>query len=144
MRASCPRCMKSEFSYRALLSAHPYFGEFSPTRITCPSCGVPLRVTARSRFLAAGAVVGSLIACMLLLGLLPIQLHKWQVILVALGVVTAYYFMVWPTIVRLKPWTPFQYWLPKSRLIGYFVYLVIPVALMASLLFLAVKFGAGV
>ena len=81
---------------------------------------------------------------MLLLGLLPIQLHKWQVILVALGVVTAYYFMVWPTIVRLKPWTPFQYWLPKSRLIGYFVYLVIPVALMASLLFLAVKFGAGV
>lgn len=144
MRASCPRCMKSKFSYRALLSAHPYFGEFNPTRINCPSCGVPLRITATSRFLAAGAVVGSLIACMLLLGLLPVHLHKWQFILVALGVVAVYYFMVWPTIVRFKPWTPFHYWLPSSRLVGYFVYLVIPVALLASILFLAVNLGARV
>ncbi len=81
---------------------------------------------------------------MVLLGLLPFNLYKWQVILVALGVVTAYYFMIWPTIVQLKPWTPFQYWLPKSRLVGYFVYLVIPVALMASLLFLMLKFWTGV
>lgn len=144
MRASCPRCMKSEFSYRALRSAHPYFGEFSPTRLNCPSCGVSLRITAKSRFLAAGAIVGSLIACTLLLGLLPVHLHRWQVILVASGVVAVHYFMVWPAIVRLKPWTPFQYWLPKSRLVGYFVYLAVPVALMASLLFLAVKLGARV
>jgi hypothetical protein len=136
--------MKSGFSYRALLSTHPYFGEFSPTRITCPSCGVALRVTAKSRLLAAGAIVGSLIGCMFLLGRLPVHLHKWQVFLAALGIFTAYYFIVWPAIIRLKPWTPFQYWLPKSRLIGYFVYLVIPVALMASLLSLAIKFEVGV
>jgi hypothetical protein len=141
MRASCPRCMKSELPYRALLSVHPYFGEFSPTRIICPSCGTSLRVTAKSRFLGAIAVVTSLVGCLLLLGRAPVHLPKWQAIFALVGVVAAYYFILWPVIVRLKPWSPFQYWLPKSRLVGYSVYLVVPILLIASLLLLAIKFG---
>ncbi len=82
----------------------------------------------------------------LLLVLLPragIQLHGWQVLLLAFGTLAAYYFAIWPVAVRLKPWTPFQYWLPKSRLVGYSVYLLAPVALMVLLFYLAVRFGVG-
>ncbi len=141
MRPSCPRCLRSEFPYRALLSIHPGAGESSPYRITCPSCGTELRVTAKSRLFAAVAVVGSLIGCMFLLGLLPVQLRKWEAVAVAIAVLAGYYFAVWPRVVRLKPWSPFQYWLPKSRLTGYTVYLLIPVAIMAFLLYLAIKLG---
>jgi hypothetical protein len=134
--------MKSEFRYQELLSVHPYPGEFSPARITCPSCGTELRVTAKSRLFAAGAVFSSLLGGIFVLVRLHIHLHKWQTMLLAFGVIAAYYFAIWPLIVRLKPWTPFQYWLPKSRLVGYYVYLLIPLVVMALLLCLAVKFRA--
>jgi len=141
MRPSCPRCFRSEFPYRALLSVHPAAGESSPYCITCPSCGTELRVTAKSRLFAAVAIVGSFIGCMFLLGLSPVQLSKWQAVAVAMAILAAYYFAVWPLVVRFKPWSPFRYWLPKSRLIGYTVYLLIPVAMMALILYLAIKFG---
>jgi hypothetical protein len=143
MGPSCPHCEKSDFSYRALLSIHPRVGEFSPFSITCPSCGTALRVTAKSRLIGAAAVVGALIGSMLLLARSPIPLRDWQVILVAFGVIAAYYFAIWPVAVRLKPWAPFQYWLPKNRFSGYFAYLLLPVALMALLFYLAVKFKVG-
>ncbi len=144
MRPSCPHCMKSEFTYRTLLSVHPSVGESSPARISCPSCGMALRVTAKSRLVGAAAIVASLIGTIFLLARSPIQLREWQVILVALGVIATYFLAFWPLAVRFKPWTPFQYWLPRSRLVGYFVYLLLPVALMASLLYLAAKFKVGV
>ena len=143
MRPTCPRCMKSEFPYRALISTFPYPGESSPACINCPSCGIALRVTTRSRFLGAGVLLGSLIGTSLLLTRSPIHLRGWQVMLVVFGVIAAYYFAFWPIAVRLKPWTPFQYWLPKSRLVGYSVYLLLPVALLVSLLYLAIKFEVG-
>jgi hypothetical protein len=134
--------MKSEFPYRELLSVHPSLGEFTPARITCPSCGTELRVTAKSRLFAAGAVFSSLLAGIFALVRLHIHLPEWQTTLLAFSAIAAYYFAIWPLIVRLKPWTPFQYWLPKSRLVGYSVYLLIPLALMVLLLCLAVKFRA--
>ena len=137
MRPSCPRCSKSEFSYRALLSVHPFEGEFTPAKIDCPSCGAGLRVTAWSRLFAAVAIVGVLVACMFLLGNLPFRVEQWQAILAGLGAVALYHFALWPMIVRLKPWSPFQYWLPKSRVVGYTVYLLIPLAFMVLILYLA-------
>jgi hypothetical protein len=134
--------MKSEFRYGALLSLHPYPGEFSPARITCPSCGMALRVTAKSRLAGAGILFGAVVGCALLLARSSIHLREWQVMLVMLGIFATYYFAFWPVAVRLKPWSQYQYWLPKSRLVGYSVYLLIPVALMALLLYLAIKFWA--
>jgi hypothetical protein len=58
--------------------------------------------------------------------------------LVALGLMAGYYFGLWPIAVRLKPWSEFHYWLPKSRLVGYSVYLLLPVALLALLLYAAI------
>ena len=73
--------------------------------------------------------------------LLPHPLQKWQLMLVTLGYMTSYYFGFWPLALRLKPWSEFQYWLPESRLVGYSVYLLLPVALMALLLYAAIRWG---
>lgn len=53
------------------------------------------------------------------------------------------YSIAWIYIVRLKPWCPWQYWLPGSRLVGYSVYLGIPVAVIVALIALAVHFQWG-
>ena len=141
MGPSCPRCHKARFSYRALLGVHPYPGESSPIRIACPSCGEVLRVTAKSRFLGAAVVVSILPLLIVVTRLLLSPLHKWQLMLVALGLMAGYYFGLWPIAVRLKRWSEFQYWLPKSRLVGYSVYLLLPVALLALLLYAAIVWG---
>ena len=143
MGPSCPNCGKSEFRYRALLSVHPSPGEMSPTLITCPSCGSNLRVTAKSRLLGAATFLSLVIASAMLLATLPMTLMEWQFLTAILSVMAAYYFAIWPLIVRLKPWSEFQYWLPKSRLVGYSVYLLLPLGIMALALYLAVKFKVG-
>ena len=142
MKPSCPCCCKSGFSYRALLALHPYPGEFSPTKITCPSCGEVLRVTAKSRLLAAAAIVSILPLLAVVVVLFPSPLHEWQLVLLVLPLMAGYYFGFWPLVVRLKPWSEFQYWLPKSRLVGYSVYLLFPVSLMVLFLYVAIRLGA--
>ena len=143
MGPSCPRCKKSNFSYRNLLSVHPYPGEFSPARITCPSCGAASRVTAKSRLLAATLFVFLPVVPVVLLARAGPELTEWQMILVAVVFLAFYNLAIWPQIVRLKPWTEFRYWLPKSRLVGYSVYLLLPIATIALMIFLAAKFGLG-
>ena len=143
MGPPCPQCKKSGFSYRALLSIHPYPGEFSPAGITCPSCEAALRVTAKSRLMAVALLLFLVAVPVVVLAWSGVELHEWQVFFVAAGSMVFYYFAIWPYVVRLKPWTAFQYWLPKSRLVGYFVYLLLPVATIALLFYLAVKFELG-
>lgn len=141
MKPSCPCCRESAFRYRALLSVHPYAGEADPARIECPSCGVALRVTAKSRLLGALTAIAVVVGWLLLLAQLPVPLQYWQSFVAAVAGLAIYYFVVWPVIVRFKPWTPFQYWLPRSRLIGYSVYLLLPIAVMALVLWLGIMFG---
>ncbi len=87
--------------------------------------------------------MGAFIGVVFLLWRSTISLREWQVTFLAFSTIAVYYFAVWPAIVRLKPWTPFQYWLPKSRFIGYFVYLLLPLGILVLLFFLAVKFKVG-
>jgi hypothetical protein len=131
--------MKSDFTYGALLAVHPAPGETSPFAVTCPSCGAALRVTARSRLFAAGLIIGSYIILVTLLWRSTYQLAAWQIVGLVLSILAMYYFVAWPFVVRFKPWSPFQYWLPKSRFVGYLIYLFVPLVIMASLLFLAIK-----
>jgi hypothetical protein len=142
MRPSCPRCCKSGFTYGALLALHPYPGEFSPTKITCPTCGEVLRVTAKSRLLAAAAIVSILPLLAVAVAIFPSPLHEWQLVLLVLSLLAGYYFGLWPLAVRLKPWSEFQYWLPKSRPVGYSVYLLFPVSLIVLFLYLGIRWGA--
>lgn len=142
MGPHCPQCHRSEFSFRSLHSVHPYPGEFSPARIVCPSCHAALRVTAMSRLISA-IVCLSILAGLVVLALTAgASFQGWRVAPLAVAGV-AVYSIAWTYIVRLKPWTPFQYWLPKSRVVGYAVYLGIPVAAIVFVLTLAVHFRWG-
>ena len=143
MGPPCPQCKKSELSYRALLNIHPYPGEFSPAGVICPSCKTALRVTAKSRLMAITLILFLVAAPIVVLARSGVDIQEWQFFLLPAGFMIFYYLAVWPYVVRLKPWTAFQYWLPKSRLIGYSVYLLLPVATIALLLYLAAKFELG-
>jgi hypothetical protein len=80
---------------------------------------------------------------MLLLLQMGVRLTYWQMVLAAMGGMALYYFAIWPLVARLKPWTEFQFWLPESRLVGYYVYLLLPVSVIALLFYLAMQFGLG-
>ena len=141
MGPACPRCKNSDFSLGALILLHPYPGELRPASIICPSCGMLSRVTAKSRLLAAASMVvlfGSIFAVVET----QIHLQNLQVVGLALLVTVAYFLAIWPFVVRLKPWSEFQYWQPKNRLVGYAVYLL-PAAVVALLFYLAVRFKVG-
>ena len=142
MGPSCPSCKRSDFSLKALRSVHPFPGEFSPSQIHCPTCGAALRITATSRIVAASLVVVFPVLMILIAGSLT-ALVEWQLLGLMVVALAGYYFAIWPVVVRLKPWTPFQYWLPNSRLVGYSVYLFFPIAIIALLLYAAFKFELG-
>ena len=142
MRPQCPMCHQSAFSFRALQSVHPYPGEFSPAKIICPSCQATLRVTTISRVIGAFAFLGILVSSLALFSYLGIESRGWLLILL-LVTAPVLYMSAWTHIVRLKAWTPWQYWLPESRLVGYTVCLLIPVAVIVLLFYLGVHFGWG-
>lgn len=142
MGPRCPNCHRSDFSFRQLYAVHPHPGEFSPSRIICPSCRAVLRVTAISRLVSAFACIGILVGLVVLPVDMGVSLDGWRLLLFTVAGI-ALYSIAWIHIVRLKPWTPWQYWLPKSRVVGYAVYLGIPVAVMVFVISLAVHFKWG-
>ncbi len=101
------------------------------------------RITFKSRLLAMVLFLVSIFVTFPLLAKLGIGLHGWQPVFVIVGVMTSYYFAIWPYVVRLEPWTEYQYWLPKARIAGYAIYLLIPILAIVLLLYLAAKFQFG-
>ncbi len=55
----------------------------------------------------------------------------------------AVWLLTFPVIVKAKKYHQRQYWLPKNRLFGYFVYLVVPVCVIVLALTVAVHFKVG-
>jgi len=53
------------------------------------------------------------------------------------------FFVVWPRIVSFQKWSPFKNWLPKSRIVGYTVYFLLPLTIMFGLLWLGAVNGWG-
>ena len=51
---------------------------------------------------------------------------------------------IWLALVKPVPFQEFRYYLPDSRLVGYLIYLVLPVGTIITLLFAAAYFGVGV
>ena len=137
MKPSCPCCGKADFTYRALLQIHPAPGEFAPFSVTCPSCGESFRVTTASRLLGGGVLMGLFFALAAIFWRSAHLPSQWHILALAASTVASYYFFAWPLLVRFKPWTPFRYWLPKSRLVGYSVYLFLPLVIMALVIYLS-------
>ncbi|WP_339075302.1 hypothetical protein [Teredinibacter turnerae] len=51
--------------------------------------------------------------------------------------------LTFPAIVKAKKFKQRHYWLPNSRMLGYFVYLLLPVGLVVLALVLAIYFEVG-
>src|SRR5262245_25213500 len=142
MGPRCPYCHQSQFTYRALVGVHPA-AHVIPEKIVCPSCHAELRVTAMSRLTGGIAFFATMVTIALLPSTMETRWETWELLL-AISAGFILYSFEWVFIVRLKPWTPhFQYWLPKSRVVGYSVYLLVPVAVIALILYLAVHFRWG-
>jgi len=136
-------CKKYKLSYREVLSLSPGPIELQPICFKCPVCDEAFRITWGSRaeffcwltIFLVGAIYGSTYFDSKNSGI-------WLLVIPAFPLGLSY-FVVWPMIVRLEPWAPFEIWLPKSRLVGYSVYLLLPASVILGLLFLAVKMEWG-
>jgi hypothetical protein len=137
MKPSCPCCGRADFSYRSLLSVFPYKGESSPKQIACPSCGAALRITNGSRL--RGLLIGLLLSFGILwLAQMNPWLAGWQFVAMFLGAIAFDLFILWPLVVRFKPWTPFQLRMAESPLFGFIVFLLLPVGAVGMLLYLLI------
>jgi hypothetical protein len=68
-----------------------------------------------------------------------IEISKLQACMAALVV----WPLTFPVIVKAKKFKQRYYWLPKSRLWGYFVYLIIPISAIVSAFATAIHFTVG-
>ena len=68
-----------------------------------------------------------------------IEMNKLMASVIALVV----WPLTFPVIIKARKFKQRQYWLPKSRFLGYFVYLVVPVGIVALALMAAIYFEVG-
>jgi CXXC-20-CXXC protein len=137
--ATCPNCGCSKFPYKLLLNSYSARGWNRP--IKCPSCKHNLQVTVVSKLAFA------LASLVLPFAGIVLVLHESPSIVVAdsigISIAALSIFVIAPTIVQFKLWAPYRYWLPKSRVVGYSVYLLLPIALMVLLFAIAVHYQWG-
>lgn len=139
----CPHC-DAPMSLPALSFVPLQFGS-KRHAFYCECCDKPSMLSLRSRLTGAIAVLAlSAVAV-----LFALQLNDEAASLAVIGAGALAGFVLGgllssrlPALVRQE--NPFQYWLPKSRVAGYAVYLLLPVSILALLLFLAIKFEVGV
>lgn len=142
MKAKCI-CGKCEFGYGEILSLAPGHVEFEPSSVICSLCGVRLRITTRSRIKFSLVIFVTIFGGLVLFGYMNPKLSLLAYVVVGGSIALTSYLLVWPMQVELEKWSPFNYWLPKSRLVGYGVYLLLPAMLIIGIFILAVKFELG-
>ena len=140
MRARCPTCKKSQFSRKSLRSVFPDRSEaIRPASITCPACGSASRITSKSRI--GGVILTAIFAGApyFIIHWIGVDLNPWQMGLSS--IVGGFFFIIviWPSVVQLEPWSEWSNLLPRSRLVGYSLYLLLPVAVIILCFYLAVR-----
>jgi hypothetical protein len=63
--------------------------------------------------------------------------------LIAVGVALVMWPLAFPVIIKTRKYEQRQYWLPKSRALGYLIYLVVPVSIVVLTLTAAIYFEVG-
>jgi hypothetical protein len=98
-------------------------------------------VTAKSRLAAFVLILLSMFAPAVLGKLFGLKHEMWWIVEECAVVGPAIYWLVlWPQLVRFKPWAPSQYRLPESRIIEY---TLVSVAVLFLLFYAAVRFRWG-
>lgn len=114
-----------------------------PGSITCPNCGKRLRITRGSRLLFVFLLLSSVIATAVVCAKYTMGLAEPFFLAITASVAALIYLVVWPCVIRVEKWASFRYWLPKSRLVGYTVYLLLPILFLVGLFSIAVTIKWG-
>jgi len=128
---SCPSCSKYSFSYLQKLSLLVKQGIQVKT-VTCKRCNEDFCVTPMSMLIIALAAPLSILISLFF------KFDNTGNILWALFLI----FIFWPLVVKVREasLTPFD--LPESRLVGYIIYLVFPILIIAVTFLLAIKISS--
>jgi uncharacterized integral membrane protein len=116
-----------------------------PPGITCKKCHAKLKATWGSILLFMGlllAVASTLVSLSeyaVRVSHVPLKFETPILILAAIVGYFLCYRLMWPRIIRLDEWAPRKYWLPKSRIVGYSVYLLLPIAVIMLLFYLGIR-----
>lgn len=142
MNLSCPICGNYILSYKEKMTLAPLPNQFSLPTVKCKSCGELLCSTFLSRLILVSLTFGVILKIGFYFD--DPKLSGFQFSVMFLSVGSLFYFGIWQFIVRLKKWRPPEEYLPKSRLVGYSLYLILPITLMITLLYLAIRFEWGI
>jgi hypothetical protein len=145
---NCPRCASTDFSYGDKLALMPRrFG--SSTRF-CKNCGNILVATSKSviLFFAYMIAMAYLVSEIFIkIGVQDIEAASFAVALIVLPLS---YLVIWPLVLEVKIYryqASFRksVWLPKSRIVGYTVYLVFPIMIIVLLMYWGARdIGTGI
>lgn len=143
MKIKCKICDKHTLTYKEKMSLVPQPYQFQVPKIECAGCKGELAATESARIIFVLTLIPSLICSIFILAKLLPNISYITVTATLLTIIALFYFAIWPTIITLKEWEPFKYWVPKNRIVGYSLYLLIPLSIVAGLFSLAVYFEWG-
>jgi hypothetical protein len=117
--------------------------QFTPPHFMCPKCQEKLGSTELSRFYCVIALVLTLLFSLIVSGKVISGLSE----LLMTVVITIFVlinlkinqYILWPFIINLKKWETLQSSLPKSRFVGYSLFLVLPILIFIGLFWFVIK-----
>jgi hypothetical protein len=146
MTRICPKCRGYEITVDEAEHLLPTKASTEdPPGITCKKCHAKLKATWGSillfivLFLASAFALVSLTLSAIRVTHAPSKFETPILILAAILGYFLCYRLIWPRMIRLDEWAPRRYWLPKSRVVGYSVYLLLPMAVIVLLFYLGIR-----
>lgn len=138
MSLTCPVCKTYKLSYKERVILLPVIG----WSVTCKSCDEIIGATVISELLfMLLLIVVNLIGIRFLLDLNFRHINFFTAFIISNLILCV---LVWPLILRLRKCVVFKPYIPKSRFVGYLIYLIFPIFLIISVFFFAVKYQWGV
>ena len=128
---SCPHC-KNRLKFIDILG----MDNWSPT--VCSNCNRLCMATDSSLIFWFVSFI-ALISVLLFWVSVYTEINK----VMTIGIALVIWPLTFPVMVRAKKFKQRKYWLPKSRLLGYFIYLVVPITVIVLALVLASYLGLG-
>ena len=146
MSGTCPKCERYQITVDEAEHLLPTKASMEdPPGIVCKKCHKKLKATWGSILLFIGLFLTVAFALVLLVerAIQGSQISpEFETPIFLLAAILGYflcYRLIWPRIIRLDEWAPRKYWLPKSRIVGYSVYLMLPIAVIVLLFYLGVR-----
>lgn len=140
MSVICSSCSKYRLTYRDIMTLCPG-REWEPNSFVCPNCKSKLKAADNSRASFVFSYLGVILGSLFLIAVAPTAFLGRGAPLIALFGLLLCHFFLWPKIIKVEKWTPFEYRLwSKNKLLAVAVYLGIPILIVSVFLFTAIYF----